>query len=236
MTGMRLAKFIADCGVASRRGAEDLIAAGAVTVDGVVVTTPVCFVDNTNTVTVRGREIRPRKSTQIYLFHKPLRTVTTRNDPQGRRTIYDCLPMQYRSLKYVGRLDFMTSGLLLLTNNGGLAEQLMLPKTQIPRTYIATVSCRANAADADLDAARRGMTVDGVHYRPMEIDRISDKTLRVTVREGKNHEVRNVLRACGAPVRQLHRVRYGPFELGKLAPGEIVAADQKTIDALMKTL
>ncbi len=232
-TRVRLAKFIADCGIASRRGAEDLIANGAVTVDGVVVTTPVCFVDDTTTVAVRGVPVRPRTDTQIFLFHKPVRTMTTRSDPMARRTIYDVIPMQYRNLKYIGRLDYMTSGLLLMTNDGALAQKMMQPSTGVRRTYIATVDGHDLSG---LDAVRRGITVDGIHYRPMQIDVIDPNTLRVTVTEGKKNEIRIALRAAGAPVIKLHRVSYGPFELGNLAVGEIRPAAQKTIDAFIKTL
>lgn len=233
MTRVRLAKFIADCGVASRRGAEELIANGAVTVDGVVVTTPVCFVDDTNAVAVWGAPVRPRTDTQIFLFHKPVRTMTTRSDPMARRTIYDCIPMQYRNLKYIGRLDYMTSGLLLMTNDGALAQKMMQPSTGVRRTYIATVD---GHTPSGLDTVRRGITVDGIHYRPMQIDVIGPNTLRVTVTEGKKNEIRIALRAAGAPVIKLHRVSYGPFELGNLAVGEIRPAAQKTIDAFIKTL
>lgn len=228
----RIAKFIADTGVASRRGAELLIASGRVTVNGAVVTTPVFFVEDADTVKIDGAPISVRTETELYMFHKPIDTVTTAYDPRGRKTIYDCLPKKYKNLKYVGRLDYKTTGLLLMTNDGALARKLTLPSTNIARTYIA------NTAATDLSglrAARRGMTIDGITYRPMKIDDMGNGNLRVTVTEGKKNEIRIVLRACGAPVRRLHRISYGPIELGNLPPEKIIPVPQKTIDAMIKS-
>lgn len=229
----RIAKFLSDSGVASRRGAEAMVVSGRVSVNGNVVTTPVFFVEDNDVVTVDGAPVSMRRKSELYAFHKPINTMTTVSDPMGRRTIYDCLPKEYRGLKYVGRLDFKTTGLLLMTNDGDLARRLTLPSSNIPRTYIATVSgCDLSG----LTAARRGMTIDGVKYAPMKIDVIDDKNLRVTICEGKKNEVRIVLRACGCPVTKLHRISYGKIELGKLAVGKIIKISQKTIDEWLKSL
>ncbi len=228
----RIAKFIADTGTASRRDAENLITSGRVAVDGVIIDSPVFFVDDTNIVTIDGKQINTRTQTELYVFNKPLNTMTTSRDPRGRRTIYDFLPERYRSLRYVGRLDYKTTGLLLMTNDGALARRLTLPSSNIARTYIATVG------DVDLSglgAARRGMTVDGITYRPMQIDELPGGDLRVTVTEGKKNEIRIVLRACRAPVRRLHRISFGNITLGNLPVGKIRAVPQKTIDALLKS-
>ena len=234
MTDVRIAKFIADTGAASRRGAEALITSGSVAVNGTVVVSPVFFVNpDTDVVTVDGRIVRPRAKTELYAFHKPLNTMTTTRDPNGRRTIYDCLPEKYKSLKYVGRLDYKTTGLLLMTNDGDLARRLTLPASHIPRTYIATV----NGTDMrGLDAARRGITVDGVSYRPMDIVELGGANLRITVDEGKKNEIRIVLRACHLPVRRLHRISFGPIALGDIKVGQIRPVSQKTIDELLKSL
>ncbi|MBD5391844.1 rRNA pseudouridine synthase [bacterium] len=231
---VRIAKFIADTGVASRRDAERMINDGRVTVNDAVVSTPVFFVNpETDTVRIDGDIIKPRLESHLYMFHKPINTMTTAHDPAGRKTVYDCLSPEYRGLKYVGRLDYKTTGLLLLTDDGELARKLSLPSSNIPRTYIATV----NGNDlSGLDAARAGITVDGIRYRPMEITHIGGNNLRVTVTEGKKNEVRIVLRACGAPVRHLRRISYGPISLGNLSVGEICPVPQKTIDELLKTL
>ncbi len=228
----RIAKFIADTGTASRRDAENLITSGRVAVDGVIIDSPVFFVDENNVVTVDGAPIAARAQTELYIFNKPLNTMTTARDPRGRRTIYDCLPEQYRTLRYVGRLDYKTTGLLLMTNDGALARRLTLPSSNIPRTYIATVG------DVDLSglaAARRGMTIDGIAYRPMQIDELPGGDLRVTVTEGKKNEIRIVLRACHTPVRRLHRISFGNITLGNLPVGKIRPVPQKTIDALLKS-
>lgn len=229
--GERVAKFIASSGIASRRSAEDLVAQGRVAVNGVVINTPATLVDNSDVVTVDGNLVVGQTKTELYAFHKPLNTMTTTSDPQGRKTIYDCLPPEYKNLKYVGRLDYRTTGLLLLTNDGEFARKLTLPDTKIPRVYIATV----NGNDfSQLDNARRGMTIDGVCYRPMKIDVLPDKNLRIEICEGKKNEVRIVLRKCGLPVRRLHRISYGEISLGKLSVGKIEKLSQKTIDVISK--
>jgi 23S rRNA pseudouridine2605 synthase len=227
----RIAKFIADSGVASRRGAEELIASGHVSVNGEIINTPVVFVDDNDTVLVNGKEINAKPSTELYAFHKPINTVTTRSDPSGRKTIYDCLPNEYKHLKYIGRLDYKTTGLLLLTNDGELARQMTLPSSKIPRTYIATVYGDLSK----LDLARRGITVRGIKYAPMQIDVIDNKNLRVTVIEGKKNEIRIVLAAIGAPVKKLHRISFGPIKLENLSVGKIRKVNQKTIDLILKS-
>lgn len=230
---VRIAKFIADSGVASRRAAEDLILQGKVYVNNQKIDTPVFFVDDKDKITVNGKSISQRKETLVYAFHKPINVMTTAHDPEGRKTIYDCLPEEYKNLKYVGRLDYKTTGLLLLTNDGELAKKLTLPASHIPRTYIATVN-KINASG--LERARKGITVDGISYRPMKIDIIDDSNLKVEVTEGKKNEVRIVLRACGCPVRKLHRISFGKIVLGNLPVGKIQKISQKTIDAMLKTL
>lgn len=230
---VRIAKFIADSGFASRRAAEELIAAGRVSVNGDTITTPVFFIKDDDRVCIDGNILSGRAQTELYMFNKPLNTMTTARDPNGRRTIYDCLPSEYRGLKYVGRLDYKTTGLLLLTNDGALARKLTLPSSNIPRTYIATVNCNDFSK---LDIARRGITVDGIKYAPMKIDEIGGNDLQVTITEGKKNEVRIVLRSCGCPVRKLHRVSFGNIVLGNLAVGKIKKVSQKTVDELIKTL
>lgn len=230
--GVRVAKIIADSGVASRRSAEELIAAGRVSINGTVIDSPVNFVGENDTVEIDGKKISARTDTELYMFHKPINTMTTLHDPRGRKTIYDCLGDEYKNLKYVGRLDYKTTGLLLLTNDGDLARKLTLPSSNIERTYIATV----NSTDfSHLDKARHGMVVDGIKYAPMKIEEIGGNDLRITITEGKKNEVRIVLRACGCPVRKLHRISYGKIRLGKLPVGKIQKISQKTIDLMKKS-
>lgn len=228
---MRIAKFIGDSGITSRRGAEQLIAAGLVTVNGTVAKTPVMFVDENDEILINGKKIEPRTNTELYAFHKPINTMTTTRDPRGRNTIYDILPPEYRNLKYVGRLDYKTTGLLLMTNDGLLARKLTQPDSNIPRVYIADV---VGNNMSKLDRARRGVTIDGIRYRPMQIEIMPDKRLRITVTEGKKNEIRIVLKYCGLPVRTLHRIMYGPVSIKNISVGKIVKLDEKTIDELIK--
>ncbi len=229
---IRIAKFISDSGVTSRRGAEQMIANGRVTVNGEVIKTPVHFVDDSDEIVIDGQRVEKRCDTRLYAFHKPNGTVTTTHDPRGRNTIYDILPAEYRNLRYVGRLDFNTTGLLLMTNDGLLARRLTMPDSNIPRVYIADV---AGNNMSKLDRARHGVTIDGIKYRPMEIDVLPDKRLRVTVTEGKKNEIRIVLKHCGLPVRKLHRIMYGPVSIKNIPVGKIIELDKKTVDALIKT-
>ena len=229
----RIAKFIASSGIASRRDAEKIIASGAVSVNGVVITTPATIVDNdVDTVMVNGKKIEPQSNTELYIFNKPLNVMTTARDPNARTTIYDILPDEYKHLRYVGRLDYKTTGLLLLTNDGDLVQKLSLPSNKIPRTYIA----RVGGTKHQFEIARRGATIDGIKYRPMEIDEIGKNKLRITVTEGKKNEIRIVLRACGAPVQKLHRESFGNLHIGNLESGKIEKVHQKDVDLLLKTL
>ena len=189
------------------------------------------FVDDNDTVLVNGNKITKKTTTELYAFHKPINTMTTRSDPSGRKTIYDYIPDEYKHLKYIGRLDYKTTGLLLLTNDGELARKMTLPSSKIPRTYIATVYGDLSK----LDMARRGIIVRGVKYAPMQIDVIDNKNLRVTVVEGKKNEIRIVLAAIGAPVKKLHRISFGSIKLENLESGKIKKIKQKTIDVIAKS-
>ena len=228
---VRIAKFLSDCGVASRRGAEKLIADGAVAINGKIIESPVNFVSDSDIVTVDGTIVGTQK-TELYAFYKPINTMTTTRDPLGRKTIYDVLPKQYRHLKYIGRLDYKTTGLLLLTNDGDLSRKLTLPSSKIPRVYIAHVS----GDTKNIDLARCGITVEKIRYAPMKITEIEPNVLRIEITEGKKNEIRIVMRACGCPVIKLHRIKYGKIELGKLTAGQIKQISQKTIDEMIKTL
>lgn len=229
---IRIAKFLSDNGIASRRGAEKLISIGAVAINGKTIDSPVNFVNDGDIVSVNGKTVNIKQKIELYIFHKPINTMTTSSDPLGRKTIYDVLPTKYHYLKYVGRLDFKTTGLLLLTNDGELARRLTLPSSKIPRVYIANVSGNTK----NLDRARRGITVDNIHYAPMKIDEIEPNILRIEITEGKKNEIRIVMRACGCPVTKLHRISYGKLELGNLTTGQIKKISQKTIDEIVKTL
>ena len=228
---VRISKFIADSGFASRRGAEDLILSGRISVNGKVICTPVFFVDEGDEVFLDGKQIKRNEEIKLYKFHKPINTMTTSNDPEHRKTIYDVIDEKYKNLKYIGRLDFKTTGLLLLTNNGEFARKMSLPQNHIPRTYIATVE---KYTEKQLNMARKGVIVDGIKYRPMIINPVDNHKLKITLIEGKKNEIRIVLKHIGLNLTALHRISYGPIELQNLAVGDVSEVDKKTIDLILK--
>ena len=221
--GERIAKVIARAGLASRREAEAWIAAGRVSVNGAKITSPALNVTRADRIVVDGKPLPGAERTRLFLYHKPRGLVTTSADPQGRPTIFDALPKDLPRLISIGRLDLSTEGLLLLTNDGGLARALELPSTAWLRRY--RVRAHGKVTQPQLDALRDGVTVDGINYGPIDaaLDREQTSNVWITfaIREGKNREVRNVLRHLGLQVARLIRVSFGPFQLGELAAGEV---------------
>jgi 23S rRNA pseudouridine2605 synthase len=221
--GDRIAKVIARAGLASRREAEAWIAAGRVAINGKVIASPAVNVTAADRVSVDGAPLPVRERTRLFLFHKPRGLVTTHADPEGRPTIFGGLPRHLPRLISVGRLDLNTEGLLLLTNDGGLARVLELPETGWLRRY--RVRAHGSVTQAQLDRLRGGVTIDGIRYGPIEaaLDRDlgSNVWLTFAIREGKNREVRNVLEHLGLKVARLIRVAFGPFQLGQLPDGAI---------------
>jgi 23S rRNA pseudouridine2605 synthase len=221
--GERIAKMIARAGLASRREAEAWIAAGRVAVNGAVITSPACNVTAQDKVAVDGEPLPARERTRLFLYHKPRGLMTTHADPQGRPTIFQHLPEDLPRLISVGRLDFNTEGLLLLTNDGALARVLELPATGWQRRYRVRAHGKVN--QAQLDQLRAGLTLSGVHYGAIEatIERVQGANLWLTfaIREGKNREVRNVLGHLGLDVTRLIRVSFGPFQLAELKAGDV---------------
>jgi 23S rRNA pseudouridine2605 synthase len=233
--GERIAKVIARAGLASRREAEAWIAAGRVAVNGAVIASPALNVGPRDKITVDGAALPGRARTRLFRYHKPRGLVTTHADPQGRPTIFRALPKHLPRLISVGRLDLNSEGLLLLTNDGGLARALELPATGWLRRY--RVRALGRVTQEALDGLRRGVTVAGVRYGPIEaaLDREQGANVWLTVglREGKNREVRKVLEQLGLKVNRLIRVAYGPFELGDLDDG---AVEEVETGDLRKTL
>ncbi|MEM9222449.1 MAG: pseudouridine synthase [Pseudomonadota bacterium] len=218
--GERVAKVIARAGVASRREAEALIGAGRVKVNGVRLETPATVVTPSDVVEVDGAQIPRRLRTRAWLFNKPKGYVTTNRDPQGRPTVFDALPKGLPRVVTVGRLDINTEGLLVLTNDGGLARVLELPATGWIRKYRARVHGAID--EAALSALSAGTAVDGVLYGPIEVhvDRAGDNSwLTISLTEGKNREIKVVLGSLGLSVTRLIRVSFGPFQLGDLPRG-----------------
>jgi len=221
--GERIAKVIARAGLASRREAEVWIAAGRVSVNGTVISSPALNVRPSDRVSVDGMPLLARERTRLFLYHKPRGLMTTHSDPQGRDTIFRALPKGLPRLISVGRLDINTEGLLLLTNDGGLARVLELPATGWLRRY--RVRALGRVRQEALDKLRGGVTIEGIRYGSIEatLDREQGANIWLTfgIREGKNREVRKVLENLGLKVNRLIRVAFGPFDLGELDDGAV---------------
>jgi 23S rRNA pseudouridine2605 synthase len=232
-SGERIAKIIARAGLASRRKAEAWIAAGRVSVNGVVISSPALNVRPSDHVSVDGTPLRAHERTRLFLYHKPRGLVTTHSDPQGRDTLFRALPKGLPRLISIGRLDINTEGLLLLTNDGGLARVLELPATGWLRRY--RIRAHGRVRQETLDKLRDGVTIDGVRYGSIDatLDREQGANVWLTfgIREGKNREVRKVLENLGLKVNRLIRVAFGPFDLGELEDGavkEVETAELRT--------
>jgi 23S rRNA pseudouridine2605 synthase len=229
--GERIAKVIARAGLASRRNAEEWIAAGRVAVNGEVIRSPALNVTAGDRIIVDGQPLPARERTRLFLHHKPRGLMTTHADPQGRPTIFQKLPPNLPRLVSVGRLDFNTEGLLLLTNDGALARALELPATGWLRRY--RVRAHGAVTQAQLDTLRGGITIGGIHYGDIEaaLDRVQGSNLWLTfaIREGKNREVRNVLGHLGLTVTRLIRVSFGPFQLAELTLGAVEEVPTRTL-------
>ncbi|MGJ4897148.1 pseudouridine synthase [Bradyrhizobium oligotrophicum] len=221
--GERIAKVLARAGLASRRDAEEMVTQGRVTVNGRIINSPALDVTENDVIQVDGAPLPERERTRLFLYHKPRGLMTTHSDPEGRPTVFDNLPEGLPRLISIGRLDFNTEGLLLLTNDGGLARVLELPDTGWTRRY--RVRAHGEITQAQLDQLAAGVEVDGVKYGPIEAtlerDQGANVWLVVAIREGKNREVRNVLAHLGLEVNRLIRVSYGPFQLLELPEGEV---------------
>jgi 23S rRNA pseudouridine2605 synthase len=227
----RVAKRIARAGVCSRRDAERWIAAGRVAVDGTVLTSPAVTVNKANVITIDGVALPEAQAARLFRYHKPAGLLTTAHDPEGRPTIYDRLPANLPRLMPVGRLDFSSEGLLLLTNDGGLKRRLELPATGWLRRYRVRVHGKVD--EAKLAALARGIRVEGFDYGPIEaeMDRVqgSNVWLKVALREGKNREIRRIMDHFGWPVTRLIRLSFGPFQLGNLAEGAVEEVTGKVL-------
>lgn len=220
----RIAKIMARAGVCSRRDAERLIAEGRVSVNGQILETPAFLASFDDDILVDGDPIPKPEGTRLFLYHKSAGLVTTARDDHGRPTVFDDLPRGLPRVISVGRLDLNTEGLLLLTNDGELSRYLELPATGWVRTY--RVRAYGHPTDNDVQALAEGITYQGIHYGPIEVvvdrERGDNTWMTMSLREGKNREIRNVMEAIGLQVNRLIRVSYGPFELDNLPEGEVV--------------
>lgn len=220
----RIAKLIAGAGICSRRDAEKLIAEGRVTYKGKVIDTPAIKFSSVEGIKVDGQSLKARSDSKIWLYHKPVGLVVSHNDEQGRETVFDYIPIKERVIS-IGRLDKNTSGLLLLTNDGGLARELELPKNNFARTYRVRVYGNLNFVQLE-KALSKGLTINGVNYRSIKAELESSSAnnhwLYLTITEGKNREIRKILEYFNLQISKLIRVKYGPFILGNLPQRKVV--------------
>jgi 23S rRNA pseudouridine2605 synthase len=235
--GERIAKRLARAGICSRRDAERLIVAGRVAVDGKKLVSPAFNVTDKNRITVDGEPVEAPEPPRLWRYHKTSGTITTARDPKGRPTVFGKLPPEMPRVVSIGRLDFNTEGLLLLTNDGELARHMELPQNAWLRHYRVRVYGHVDAKR--LAALAKGVTISGIHYEPIKAILETEKTegtnswLSVSLREGKNREIRKVMEHLGLQVTRLLRVSFGPFQLGKLPRGGIEEVPRRELRAAL---
>jgi len=231
LSGERIAKRIARSGLCSRRDAERLIGEGRVSVNGQRLESPAINVTGQDQVVVDGKPLPEIEPSRLWRYHKPRGRVTTHRDPQNRPTVFEALPQEMPRVISIGRLDFNTEGLLLLTNDGALARHLEQPATGWLRRY--RVRARGTVDQSALDALRDGIEIEGVRYGAIDarIDRVQGGNVWVTIglREGKNREVRKIMEALGLTVNRLIRVSFGPFMLGDLETGAVEEVNRRVL-------
>ncbi|MSP82613.1 MAG: rRNA pseudouridine synthase [Alphaproteobacteria bacterium] len=229
--GQRIAKLLARAGIGSRRAVERMIGERRVALGGRIVESPAFNLASLDGVTVDGKPVTAPLPTRLWRYHKPRGVLVSHEDPRGRLTVFSQLPAGFPRVVSVGRLDFNSEGLLLLTNDGELKRRLELPSTGWIRRYRVRVHGHPHAAA--MARLARGVTVLGVRYEPIEAaierQRGDNAWLAIALREGKNREVRRVLESIGLTVNRLIRIAYGPFQLGGLEPGEVVAVPRKVL-------
>ena len=233
---MRLQKYMAQCGVASRRASEAMIAAGRVTVDGETITAMGVQVEDGQVVCVDGKRITPETEKRYVLYHKPAGEVTTTSDPEGRATVLDKFKDYPVRLYSVGRLDYDSEGLLLLTNDGDLTEKLLHPSREVEKTYLARVT--GNLTDDEIAQLIRGVVIDGRLTSRAKVRVVKTEKnyadIFVTIHEGRNRQVRKMVECVGHEVLMLRRVRFGPLTLGDLKRGAWRELTDKEIGSLKK--
>jgi 23S rRNA pseudouridine2605 synthase len=234
----RIAKLLARAGIASRRDIERMIAEGRIALNGETLQTPATLLTDLSGVTVDGKPVRPAAKTRLFRFYKPQGTLTAARDPKGRATIYDRLPQGLPRLMPVGRLDFMTEGLLLLTNDGEFKRKLELPSTAVVRQYRARAF--GHVTQDQLERLAEGVTIDGVRYGSINanLERRTGRNcwIELSLTEGKNREVRNVLAFLGLQVSRLIRTAYGPLDVLGMEPGDVDEVTQAELDAFRASL
>ena len=230
-SGDRIAKVLSRAGIASRREAERMIEAGRVSVNGKLIDSPALNVTPDDRIVVDGKTVGEPDAPRLWLYHKPAGLVTTERDEKDRPTVFASLPENLPRVMSVGRLDLNSEGLLLLTNDGEMKRKLELPSTGWLRRY--RVRINGSVSEATLDRLRAGITVEGIQYQPMVVtfDRQqgANAWLTVSIREGKNREIRRAMQEVGVAVNRLIRVSYGPFQLANLKQGEVEEIKQRVV-------
>lgn len=235
---MRIAKKIAESGAASRREAERLIAEGRVSVNGEVITSPVFFVEDSHEIAIDGKPIgKKSEKLVVWKMNKPKGYLTTKRDPKGRKTVFDLFPKTSDRLLYIGRLDYNSEGLLLFTNDGNFSRRLELPSTGLSRSY--KVRFHGNLTKEKIEKLQNGVTVDGINYEPIKVEIVkqdkSNNWAILTLKEGKNREIRKVLESMDCVVNRLIRISYGTVSLGNLPSGKVEKLSEKDVRKLAKT-
>jgi 23S rRNA pseudouridine2605 synthase len=228
---MRLAKYLASAGVASRRAAEELVRAGRVSVDGVPVSDPARDVGPGDAIRLDGEPISTVHERVVYALNKPAGVVSSARDPQGRPTVVTLVPQTER-LYPVGRLDIDTTGLILLTNQGELAHRLTHPRFEVEKTYRVVVG-GPSVHERALRALREGVELEDGHTAPARVRKISADTIEIAIHEGRKRQVKRMCEAVGHPVKRLERVAFGPLELGGLPRGRWRKLSAEEVEALM---
>jgi len=222
----RIAKKMADAGLCSRREAERWILAGRVQINGRVLQTPACVVGSEDTVLVDGKPLAQKSHTRVWMYHKPAGLIVSAHDPQGRSTIFEHLPQSMPRVISVGRLDLNSEGLLLLTNDGEWARKMELPVNGWERTY--RVRVHGMLSSEMLGRLSKGVKVDGIQYAPCQVEverkQGTNTWLKMTLHEGKNREIRKLMKFFGLEVSRLIRISYGPYQLGTLKKGAVQEA------------
>ena len=227
----RIAKFLARCGVASRREAENLIKQGRIVVNGEEVLSPAFLVEGDEVILFDGEKVKQKDKTRLWVYYKPVGLVTSHKDEKNRETVFNNLPVGLPRVISVGRLDLNSEGLLLLTNDGELSRQLEMPQNAWSRRYRVKVHGFLN--EKRLKEIEKGVMIDGVQYAPCKVvvdsKQATNAWLTISLNEGKNREIRKLMAFIDLDVARLIRVAYGPFQLGNLKPGEVREVPQKVL-------
>jgi len=235
---IRIAKFIASTQICSRREAEKLIINGDVTVNGEKVIHPLFFVTNKDLINVKGKLLKKQSKIRLFIYNKSINLITSHKDPEGRPTVFDKIPKKLGRLISIGRLDYNTEGLLLLTNNGDLKRYLELPSNNIKRSY--KVKIIGDIGNLKIEEIRKGISINKVHYAPIKLKIIS-KTKNTTwielqLTEGKNREIRKIIQYYNLKISRLIRISYGQFYLNDLKKNEVIEVNKSKMNNLISIL